>query len=338
MANSPWSRPLFNLNLAALRRLRRAYREPLDSLLRMRLLTTATLFSGLGRLQSMLFEERLRQVLVQRPIFIVGHWRSGSTLLHQLMALDERFAAPTTADCFNPHTFLLTAARQISNRSSVLRPMGDIDVTSSSPQEEEFALLCLGAPSAYAGFVFPRAIKTLPDLCDTPRWSREGQLRWSRLLEQFLKGVLFARGVDRHLVVKSPTNSFRVEQLRRLFPDAGFVRLRRDPEQVFSSTMRMWQTMSDRYAIGARLPISSLKEKVMQTEQLMERRFDEIADAIPSRSWATIDFEDLTMDASSTLSAICEQLGFAQPSASTRKRVESYLEHNRRTRASYPYH
>jgi hypothetical protein len=44
----------------------------------------------------------------QPPVFIIGHWRSGTTYLHELMHLDSRFVSPTTYQCFAPHHFLLT--------------------------------------------------------------------------------------------------------------------------------------------------------------------------------------------------------------------------------------
>src|SRR5262245_25743508 len=42
------------------------------------------------------------------PVFVLGHWRSGTTLLHELLARDPRHAAPTTFDCLSPHHFLVT--------------------------------------------------------------------------------------------------------------------------------------------------------------------------------------------------------------------------------------
>ena len=36
------------------------------------------------------------------PIFIIGHWRTGTTLLHQLMNLDPNLAAPTLFQVAEP--------------------------------------------------------------------------------------------------------------------------------------------------------------------------------------------------------------------------------------------
>ncbi|MGH8363598.1 MAG: sulfotransferase [Gammaproteobacteria bacterium] len=43
-------------------------------------------------------------------MFIVGHWRSGTTLLHKLLSLDTAFCAPTFFECCLPRGFVSSAA------------------------------------------------------------------------------------------------------------------------------------------------------------------------------------------------------------------------------------
>ena len=42
------------------------------------------------------------------PIFVMGHWRTGTTFMHDFFAEDPNLAYPTTYECFFPHHFLLT--------------------------------------------------------------------------------------------------------------------------------------------------------------------------------------------------------------------------------------
>src|SRR5262249_20132702 len=42
------------------------------------------------------------------PLFIIGHWRTGTTLLHEMLVLDPRHTFPTTYECLEPNHFLLT--------------------------------------------------------------------------------------------------------------------------------------------------------------------------------------------------------------------------------------
>src|SRR5262249_18962829 len=86
------------------------------------------------------------------PVFVLGHWRSGTTLLHELLARAPRHAAPTTFDCLSPHPFLLTRSwlpallRRFAPRR---RPMDNMAAGWDRPQEDEFALCLLGLPSPY---------------------------------------------------------------------------------------------------------------------------------------------------------------------------------------------
>src|SRR5947209_4505989 len=72
--------------------------------------TVVSLFHTLLRwLQGAWFGSRLeRTVLRDAPLFIVGHWRTGTTLLHELLILDDRHTFPNTYQCLEPNHFLLT--------------------------------------------------------------------------------------------------------------------------------------------------------------------------------------------------------------------------------------
>ncbi|MDP9222377.1 MAG: sulfotransferase, partial [Actinomycetota bacterium] len=73
--------------------------------------TTATFMTTINsiaaRMQQLIYGRRIAATRVRPPIFILGHWRSGTTLLHELIALDDRFSFPTTAQCFCPNDFLV---------------------------------------------------------------------------------------------------------------------------------------------------------------------------------------------------------------------------------------
>src|SRR6516164_5407450 len=62
-------------------------------------------------IQEALYGSRVRHTPVREsPLFILGHWRTGTTLLHELLILDERHSFPTTYECLVPNHFLLTEA------------------------------------------------------------------------------------------------------------------------------------------------------------------------------------------------------------------------------------
>ncbi len=54
------------------------------------------------------FGARIRSTEVKAPVFILGHYRNGTTHLHNLLAVDPRFAFPNYYQATFPRTFLTT--------------------------------------------------------------------------------------------------------------------------------------------------------------------------------------------------------------------------------------
>ncbi|MGH7815405.1 MAG: sulfotransferase family protein [Candidatus Binataceae bacterium] len=328
-----WSRPAFNLNLAAWRAVRRRNREPIGRALELRFSLAGSVAAALAVLQDRLYRRPLDQLNLRPPLFLVGHWRSGTTLLHELLALDEAFAAPSTYACFNPHHFLLTHDRA-SATAPVLRPTGDIAVAPSSPQEEEFALLCMGAVSPYEAFMFPAALHRLEALCDPGSFGPDEDQSWNRAMTWILKATAYAGGAEKRLLVKSPANSFRIRRLTTLFPGAMFIRLVREPGAVFASTLGLWQSMWQRYAIAAPLAQEGLVERILEIRLALERQLKHALRDLPANRAVTVRYEDLVANPCVTIQGLYARLALGDPSAMLPK-VRAYLEKNPR-RASGP--
>jgi len=309
--NSSWSRPLFNFDLAAWRRLRRRYPGAMARGLAARGYAAGALMSALRAWQQRRYGAALAATALEPPVFIVGHWRSGTSWLHELLALDERFATPRSYACFNPHHFLLSRAYQPAARQA-LRPTGDLAVSSASPQEEEFALLCLGAVSPYEAFVFPAAIEELEALSDPDGFAPAQARAWDDAFSGFARGVAYAARRPR-LLLKSPPNSFRIARLRRLFPAARFVLLVREPAAVFASTLRLWESMWRRYALTPPPAQARLVERVFAIGLAMERALEAARAALPAQAMVTLRYEELAADAYRAVAEIYARLEIAEP-------------------------
>ena len=138
-----------------------------------------------GVFEWFLFSSAVRRVkLKEPPLFVLGHWRSGTTLLHELLMLDPRHQCPTTYQCFAPHHFLWTSwflpplARLFLPKK---RPMDDVVAGWDRPQEDEFALANMGVPSPYLAWAFPNHgpvadeyldLRTLPT-AERETWKRK---------------------------------------------------------------------------------------------------------------------------------------------------------------------
>ena len=90
--------------------------------------------------------------LAQPPLFVLGHWRSGTTMLHELLILDPEHTYPTTFECYVPHHFAWTEwwlPPLIEWLLPATRPMDNMRTSWDRPQEDEFALCNMGVPSPY---------------------------------------------------------------------------------------------------------------------------------------------------------------------------------------------
>ena len=87
------------------------------------LITLCSTFNSFSRWQSeAAFGHRAEQVPIDHdPIFVIGHWRTGTTLIHELLVQDPQFGFPNTFQCMSPHHFLRTE-RYMSSLSHVLLP------------------------------------------------------------------------------------------------------------------------------------------------------------------------------------------------------------------------
>lgn len=153
------SRQYLNLTGRAWRQLSSNWGLRPTPLLLWQTLVPGSLFSILDALQQKVSAAQLAKANLRDAVVVLGYWRSGTTLLHELMCLDPRYTFPTTHACMNPHHFLFTEASTLaSGGASAQRPMDDMVVQSGSPQEDEFALLSLGARSPYEALLIPSVL------------------------------------------------------------------------------------------------------------------------------------------------------------------------------------
>jgi omega-hydroxy-beta-dihydromenaquinone-9 sulfotransferase len=252
--------------------------------------------SALGCLEGWRYHARLENVVVQPPLFILGHWRNGTTYLHQLIAQDQRFAYPNTYQTSFPHTFLLTEAldaRLVSFFMPKHRPMDGMRWGATSPQEDEFALCVVSQKSPCLSWVFPRQkarfTKYLSFRTVDPAEIRE----WREALLRFVRKVQWRHG--RPLVLKSPPHTARVRLLLELFPQAKFVHIHRDPYRVFQSSRRTFLTLFD--WMGLQRPeLDDLADWILRQYTEMYEAFFADRQLIPAGRLHEMSFEQLERD------------------------------------------
>jgi len=277
--------------------------------------------SGFSSLQRAIFRERLESSVIRPPLFIVGHWRSGTSLLHELLCLDARFTFPSTQTCLHPH-YALFATQLPSSAVAVRRPMDDMLVTPSTPQEDEFALLCLGAPSPYEAFLFPQGILDLLARSDPRLLSNSENRDWERVFGDFLR-IVTLLGNGRRIVLKSPPHSMRIRTLLRLFPDAQFVHIVRHPAAVYMSSIQMFRNMMTLYGIGAPLDDTGISEVLVRSIPRLESAIVESVQGLPPGRYVCLSFESLIANPLGAMEKIYDELALNDFAAQEERLVTS---------------
>jgi omega-hydroxy-beta-dihydromenaquinone-9 sulfotransferase len=204
------------------------------------------------RLEEAEFQHQIRAVQLQDPVFVLGHWRSGTTFLYRFLSQDPQFAFPTTLQVFNPHTFLTLEGhsrrwwgrglRRLYSewlRRSWGRHMQDFVNLGRAPdeasQEDEFALMAFGL-SPFMALIFPRRKAYYDQFLTLGLLSQGQRERWISRWLNFLKKVSLLNP-GRRLILKSPAHTGRIEIIREVFPQARFVHISRDPYRIFKSSL-----------------------------------------------------------------------------------------------------
>jgi omega-hydroxy-beta-dihydromenaquinone-9 sulfotransferase len=243
------------------------------------------------------------------PAFILGLWRSGTTVLHELLTACTGWSTPRTWQCFHPSTCFLTGPPAAEAR--VERPMDAGLISTHGPQEDEFALLLLGEPSLYRGFIDPRRLaECAAGLGDAVALASPQTLpRW----QLFVRGVA-AQSEQRRLLLKSPNHSLRLPLLQAQFPDARFVWIGRHSGEVLASNLRMWRSMSDLYGLWD-CPAGTLETFLRAALRACTRALERALQELTRERLCWVDFEQLHADPRGTLQRVLEFLAAGQTAA-----------------------
>jgi hypothetical protein len=282
--------------------------------------------SALALLQRALFGRSIERVTIDEgPVFILGHWRSGTTLLHKLLALDSRHACASTYACFAPGHFLVSRmlfAPLLQLLAPQRRSQDDVQVHLDDPQEDEWAVCCLGLPTPYRTAAFPNELPHASRYFDCKGLSQVEYTRWKRGWIRFLKAVLW-RNPGKRLVLKSPLHTARLEVLLSTFPDARFVHLVRDPYEVYPSTLRLWHRLSEDEGLQVPKDQGQFDEFVLGSYERMYCSFNKNLHRIGAGRLCEVRYEELINDPVGTVREIYERLALGE-FASVQSQVEAH--------------
>ena len=184
-------------------------------------------------------EQLADKYLENDPLFILGHWRSGTTFVHNIFAQDKHFGYTTTYQTVFPHFVMALQGFFKPCMKFVMpdhRPTDNMEIAPDLPQEEEFALANMTPYHYYNFWFFPNKMQEFCDRFLTFRnITDEEKKEFGIAFEKLVKISLWNTGGTQYLS-KNPPHTGRIKALSELFPRARYIYIMRNPYTVFEST------------------------------------------------------------------------------------------------------
>ena len=284
----------------------------------------ATFNSCLGIVETLLYSWAVRrQKIHPRPVFVLGHPRTGTTLLHNLLAKDvETFGFCNTFSAGFPSSFLWFERFKglLGGMVDSKRPMDDMELSLDVPQEDELAVSVLSAgTSPYMPLTFMTAEPAFRRYFSFTDAAPEERDRWISCFLHVLR-KLSCKFAGQRLVLKSPSHTARVKLLLELFPDAQFIYIHRHPEQVYQSACHMANTVYWHMYL-AQPTDEQIHEFILNQFVVLWREYDAARSLIPKGNLVEVAYADVAKDPVQALRGIYEELGLPGYDERMRSRV-----------------
>lgn len=253
--------------------------------------------SALGRMEDVLYGRQLMNMDVDPPpLFILGHWRSGTTHLHNLLGRDPSTTSSQLWQVVFPQSMITTGKigpKLLKGMIPDKRSYDNMALSWHEYAEDEIALAKLTGMSLYAGFMFPDTAAKYEKYIDFLECTDAEKRTWKHAFEYFVKKMMIASGGKR-VIIKSCPHTARIRLLLEMYPTAKFVHIHRHPYETFASLLHMrgkvdWENYLQKPGknfLDARREQSAVIGEKLYTRVIEDRKL------IPAENWIELAYSD----------------------------------------------
>ena len=262
-------------------------------------------------IESGICKVKTNNVKVEAPVFVIGHWRSGTTLVQYMLSRDKRFGIfdPYITYGYNYyHTLKHLNKYIVKNSMAEKRPMDNMKFGMDLPLEEYIVFATSCADSVYAGNFFPHSFEKY---LNNAYWKDLPEKKYKKIAGHYdgmlKKASLINNG--KRMLLKSPDNTCRVEELHKLYPDAKFVSIYRNPYTVIRSSVHLYETIFSLWGLQNPPSRSELEDMIIDNFIRMYNAYAIAKAKLPEDSIYEIRYEDFQEAPIPILKDAYEKLG-----------------------------
>ncbi|MFK7819573.1 MAG: sulfotransferase [Planctomycetaceae bacterium] len=261
--------------------------------------------------ESLLYQRSVERFeLHPQPVFIIGYWQSGHSVLHNLMACDPQFSTVRLRHTILPSAYRTLGpviGRHLERNLPADREVDSLPGGLESLQGDDFLLAGLTELSAYYGYVFPDAAeRILKQSLFFDGVSSSRIAAWRRTYETAIRAVSAEQGRSRFLS-RNAANTCRIPQLLQMFPDAKFVHVHRHPDDAFGVQQRRWASLTENWSLQGVQP-KKVRQHTLGTYEPMMRRYLQDRKLVRSTHVAEVAHADLVAAPVETLDRLYKKL------------------------------
>lgn len=253
--------------------------------------------------------------LKKDPVYIVGHWRTGTTFLQNLLTRDPQFAwfDPIRTVSFNNCILMKRVLRFFMTKFKLLngaRPMDNLEYTLDLPMEEVFAQATISTQAIAHMLVFPdggNGVKYI-ETAFIDEQPEKKQKEWRKAYDYILKKVTYLNK-GKQLLLKSPENTCRIGMLKKCYPGSKFINIYRDPYVTIMSTANMFKKEMALFCLNEKPTDEFIEDTIIDLfERIYRKTFNEFS-SMPESEYIEICYEDFCKNPKSYVKQIYEHLG-----------------------------
>lgn len=254
---------------------------------------------------------------INKPVFIIGNARSGTTMLYEMMEKNkEVFVSPLLFQSlfcsiilFKIINFLFIRkdgskgvlskiVRLINNLFSGVKGIHEIRL--DKPEEDEVLFfLSLLSPSMFMVCPFPKELSYLSIADNLPEKTKK---KLMASYKKSIKRILYFFGKDKIYLNKSVLSTGRIKMIKETFPDARFIYPARDKEKTLPSALNLfelaWKLHSKEF-IGKTPETKSLAKEFLKSYHYLEGNFK-----TQNKNLIKIKFEEFIQNPKKTIKNI----------------------------------